>query len=96
MEQSKTITSLRVQSTQDDAELVRAAKHDQSAFAALYRRYVKRIYRYVYSRVDRKADAEDLTARVFTEALEGLKRYREQGTFSAWLFTIAHRRLVDY
>ena len=43
----------------------------------------------------RKADDKDLTARIFTEALEGLQDYREQGTFSAWLFTIAHRRIVD-
>lgn len=75
---------------------MRAAKRDRSAFAFLYRRYVDQIYRYIYSRVGRKADAEDLTARVFTEALEGLDGYREQGEFSAWLFTIAHRRVVDH
>jgi RNA polymerase sigma-70 factor (ECF subfamily) len=86
----------RTESAADDAELVRAAREDRSAFAALYRRYVDRIYRYIYSRVGRKADAEDLTARIFTEALEGLDSYREQGEFSAWLFTIAHRRVVDH
>ncbi|MFW6136076.1 MAG: RNA polymerase sigma factor [Chloroflexota bacterium] len=75
---------------------MRAARRDRSAFAALYHRYVDRIYRYVYSRVGRKADAEDLTARIFTEALEGLDGYREQGEFSAWLFTIAHHRVVDH
>ncbi len=81
---------------ENDAALVRAAKRNRSAFAVLYRRYVDQIYRYIYSRVGRKADAEDLTARVFTEALEGLDGYREQGEFSAWLFTIAHRRVVDH
>ena len=88
--------SARAKSDRDDAALVQAAREDRSAFGALYQRYVSRIYRYVYSRVGRKADAEDLTARVFTEALEGLEGYREQGTFSAWLFTIAHRRVVDH
>jgi RNA polymerase sigma-70 factor (ECF subfamily) len=83
-------------SVKDDAALVRAAKRDRSAFAVLYRRYVDQIYRYIYSRVGRKADAEDLTARVFTQALEGLDGYREQGEFSAWLFTIARRRVVDH
>ncbi len=80
----------------DDAALVEAAKEDFDAFAVLYRRYVDRVYRYIYSRVGAQADAEDLTAQVFLEALEGLDGYREQGTFSAWLFTIAHRRLVDH
>ena len=96
MHQTYATAPAREKEILDDAALVRAAKRDRSAFAALYRRYVDRIYRYVYSRVGRKADAEDLTARIFTEALEGLEGYRERGTFSAWLFTIAHRRVVDH
>jgi RNA polymerase sigma-70 factor (ECF subfamily) len=96
MELAEIARPAKAKSDQDDAELVRAARRDRNAFAALYQRYVERIYRYVYSRVGRKADAEDLTAQVFTEALEGLEGYREQGTFSAWLFTIAHRRVVDH
>jgi len=96
MHQTYATAPAREKETVDDAALVKAAKRDRNAFATLYRRYVDRIYRYVYSRVGRKADAEDLTARIFTEALEGLQDYREQGTFSAWLFTIAYRRVVDY
>jgi RNA polymerase sigma factor (sigma-70 family) len=65
-------------------------------FTRLYRQYVTPIYSYVYSRVGNRADAEDLTGVVFTEALEGLARYEEQGKEAAWLFTIAHRRIVDH
>lgn len=83
-------------STEEDAALVKTAQRDPAAFAALYRRYVTPIYRYLYSRVGSAADAEDLTAQVFTEALEGLRRYREQGSFAAWLFTIARRRAADH
>ncbi len=96
MHQANTVALAEAKSVVDDASLARAARRDREAFAALYRRHVRRIYRYIYSRVGRRADAEDLTALVFTEALEGLDGYREQGTFSAWLFTIAHRRLVDH
>jgi RNA polymerase sigma-70 factor (ECF subfamily) len=80
----------------DDAVLVRAARHDLVAFAALYRRYVTPIYRYLYSRVDNAADAEDLTAQTFVAALEGLPGYRERGNFAAWLFTIAHNKAADH
>jgi RNA polymerase sigma factor (sigma-70 family) len=79
-----------------DASLVKAARRDPAAFAALYRRYVTPVYRYLYSRVGHAADAEDLTAQVFTETLEGLRRYRERGSFAAWLFTIARRKAADY
>jgi RNA polymerase sigma-70 factor (ECF subfamily) len=80
----------------DDAVLVNAARWDSAAFAALYRRYVTPIYRYVYSRVGSDADAQDLTAQVFLEALESLPRYRDRGNFAAWLFTIARRRVIDH
>ena len=83
---------------EDEAALVEAARRDSEAFAALYRRYLNPLYRYLLHRSNGVHDAEDLTAQVFTEALEGLVdgRYREGGCFAAWLFTIARRRLVDW
>ncbi len=79
-----------------DAVLVRQAQQNPAAFAALYRRYVAPIHRYLYSRLGNIADAEDVTAEVFTEALRSLPRYRERGAFAAWLFTIARRKAVDH
>jgi len=80
----------------DEAALVETARHSADAFAVLYRRYVTPIYRYLYSRTGNDADAQDLTAQVFLEALEHLPRYRDRGNFAAWLFTIARRRAVDH
>jgi len=79
----------------DDATLVKYARNDAEAFATLYRRYLSPLYRYLYQRLGNEKDAEDLTAQVFAEVLEGLDSYRERGRFASWLFTIAHRRLVD-
>ena len=86
----------KVVAKEEDASLVKAARRDPAAFAALYWRYVTPVYRYLYSRVGHAADAEDLTAQVFTEALEGLSRYREGGSFAAWLFTIARHKAADH
>lgn len=80
----------------DDSTLIETARHDAAAFALLYRRYVTPIYRYLFSRVGNEADAQDLTAQVFLEALEGLHRYHDRGNFAAWLFTIARRRAADH
>ena len=80
----------------DEPLLIEAARQNPEAFDALYCRYLNPVYRYLYSRVQNKADAEDLTTQVFIEALEGLARYRDRGTFAAWLFTIARRRAIDH
>ncbi|MBN1428477.1 MAG: RNA polymerase sigma factor [Anaerolineae bacterium] len=81
---------------EDEANLVLAAQHNPAEFAPLYRQYVHPVYRYLYSRVGQISDAEDLTAQVFLEALESLGRYRNNGPFAAWLFTIARRRMIDH
>jgi RNA polymerase sigma-70 factor, ECF subfamily len=76
-----------------DAELVRAAQEDATAFDALYRRYLPAVYRYCLVRLGSVPDAEDATAAIFLDALDGLSGYREQGRFAAWLFTIARRHV---
>lgn len=82
----------------DDAILVEHARRNPEAFAALYRRYLTPLYRYLNRRLSNGHEAEDITTQVFIEVLEGLvaNRYTENGCFVAWLFTIARRRLTDF
>lgn len=92
---TETIPSL-IASPVDETDLVSEAQRDPSKFTALYDRYLRPIYRYLYSRVGSAQDAEDLTAQTFLSAFEALPRYRHQGHFSAWLFTIARNRVRDH
>lgn len=80
----------------DDEQLVTAAQHNPVEFRQLYLKWFKRIYRYFYFRVANEKDAEDLTSQVFLKVYEDLPRYRSRGCFSAWLFRIAHARVVDF
>lgn len=81
----------------DEKELVQAAKTDEDAFGEIYRRYVDKIYNYVYYRTSNKHDAEDLTARVFQRALKHIPNYEDRGVpFSAWLYRIAHNLVVNH
>lgn len=80
----------------DEDQLIKKSREDPAQFADLYRRYVDPIYYYLLARVGNVRDAEDLTAEVFLQALEGLENYRHRGHFAAWLFTIARRRAADY
>ncbi|MEJ5199195.1 MAG: sigma-70 family RNA polymerase sigma factor [Anaerolineae bacterium] len=80
-----------------ESELVELAKSDPEAFGELYLRHVGRIYNYIYYRTGNAADAEDLTARTFHQALGSIGRYVDQGTpFVAWLYRIAHNLVANY
>lgn len=75
---------------------VHAAQADRGAFAALYRRYVERVYGYGFYLLGDHHDAEDATERTFLAALGAIDRFRDDGaTFRAWLFRIAHNELAN-
>jgi RNA polymerase sigma-70 factor (ECF subfamily) len=80
-----------------ESELIdRAKSGDHGAVTQIYERYAAAIYRYIYFRVGEAELAEDLQAEVFLRMLEGIHRYEERGwSISAWLYRIAHDRMVD-
>ncbi len=80
----------------DDSLIERAISHDRAAFAALYDRYLDRVYRHVRYRLSDRTEAEDITQEVFVRAWKAIPRYRRTGApFLAWLTTIAHNLIVD-
>ena len=85
-------------SATEEARLIRRAKaKDRQAFGVLYETYSQAIYHYLWLRLPDEHLAEDLMGEVFVRAMNGLPRYTDRGLpFGAWLFRIAHDRLVDY
>ena len=82
---------------QEEKELIDRAKTDPAAFGELYRRYVDRIYNYIYYRTGSVGDAEDLTGKVFFKAMSHIQSYKHMGLpFSAWLYRIAHNLVANY
>lgn len=70
---------------------------DREAFGKLYDHFAKKIYNYLYYRTYRRALSEDLTSLTFLKALEKLGTFKpDRGTFSAWLYRIAHNALMDH
>ncbi|HMO57965.1 MAG TPA: sigma-70 family RNA polymerase sigma factor [Roseiflexaceae bacterium] len=75
----------------------RARALEAEALNELYRRYADAVFRYIFYRINDTAAAEDLTGDVFVKAIEGLPSYQVTGKpFEAWLYSIAHARVIDY
>lgn len=82
----------------DDVQIINQVKNgDAEAFGILYEQYAEMIFRYVYSHLENRLDAEDLTEEIFIRAWKALPRYDERGLpFSAFLFRIARNSLIDF
>jgi RNA polymerase sigma-70 factor (ECF subfamily) len=80
----------------EERALAVRARVDRASFGVLYDRYVDRIYAYCYRRLQTREAAEDATSDTFLKAIAAIGKYRpEAGSFRAWLFTIAHRVVID-
>ncbi|HEX2296019.1 MAG TPA: sigma-70 family RNA polymerase sigma factor [Actinomycetota bacterium] len=80
----------------DDEGLASRAAHDFAAFAELYQRYLEPVYRYVRSQTRDRATAEDLTAQVFFKALSAAATFKGDGSYRAWIFTIARNTVASW
>jgi RNA polymerase sigma-70 factor (ECF subfamily) len=82
---------------EEEAEMVERAQADREAFGEIYQQYVRRIYNYIYYRTGNHQETEDLTAKVFFRAMDGLPKYTNRGLpFSAWLYRIAHNLVANW
>ncbi len=69
---------------------------DEQAFARLYDATVRNVFGIVLHVLRDHAQAEEVTQEIYVEAWKQAPRYdAKQGSVSAWLNTIAHRRAVD-
>jgi RNA polymerase sigma-70 factor, ECF subfamily len=91
-----------------DRPAVEAARRDPRQFEALYRKYVAQVYSFALYELRNTHAAEDVTARVFTNALAGLPGFRERdaappdgdaheapSSFRLWLFQIARNAIAN-
>ena len=71
-------------------------KPDGQEFLALYQEHLASIYRFVYSRVGSREEAEDLTSQVFMKAIRYLDYEHNAQNMRNWLFQVAHTTTADY
>ena len=75
--------------------VVAAREGDRSAFADLYRRYVRMVHGVLLARLPR-AEVDDLVQDVFVTAMQRVGSLREAAAFPGWLASIARNRAIDF
>jgi len=80
----------------EDGFLLHEVQQNPEVFTILYRRYLPRVYRYLFFKTGNPDDAEELTSQVFLAALERMPHYQHRGQFSTWLFSIARNKAADF
>lgn len=92
MTTTKSSQSGRHADEREDARLARAAADgSRAALEALFQRHRNAVYGVAYRVTGSRSDAEDVLQDVFVGLSRALRRYREQGSFDAWLRTVAAR-----
>jgi len=69
---------------------------DVQEFQTLYEENLGLIYRYVYSKVGNREEAEDLTSQIFIKAVRGVDHKRGAPSIQKWLFQVARTTIADY
>lgn len=81
---------------EDDGTLIKSILlGDEQAMEMLVRRYYDEIFNYIYRLGSSYEEAKDITQEVFIAMLKALPTYKEQGSFKAWLFKIAHNHTMN-
>jgi RNA polymerase sigma-70 factor (ECF subfamily) len=68
---------------------------DREALAELVERWQRRLINFFYRATGNRADAEDLAQDTFIELYRYAPRYQARGSFNAFIFTLARRRMID-
>jgi RNA polymerase sigma factor (sigma-70 family) len=84
--------------SRNDAELLRAARHDPEAFREFYDRYAVWIRSWFVRHTGSEPASLDLTAETFAQAWHSSRRFRDlaDGSGAPWLFGIARNLLRQY
>lgn len=80
----------------DEALMLRYARGAAAAFDMLYERHRGGVYRYVLRHCGNAHVADEIFQDVWLNVIRTRATYAPTSRFSAWLYTLAHNRLVDH
>jgi len=82
---------------QNEHIYIRKAKNgDMAAFEFLVTAHEKKIYNMAYRYTGNVQDAEDITQEVFLRVFRSLSGFKEESSFSTWIYRITSNVCIDY
>lgn len=69
---------------------------DNKAVGEFYKTYSPKILSYLSKKLPAFEDAQEITNDVFLEAIDSLSILQREENTSAWLYKIAHNKMVDF
>lgn len=92
----QTPASTAVEGTATSRLVTEARQGCHEAYRRLVEHHRDRVFRYCLAWSGNREDAEELCQDTFVRAYSALPRYRDEGQFLAWLYTIARNRCHDF
>lgn len=86
----------RVQHGSDEALMLAYQRGDARAFATLFERHERAVFRFLLRATGDAAVADDVLQDVWLAVVRNAAAYVPRAKFSTWLFTIARSKLVDH
>ncbi len=74
----------------EDSELIlKFLDGDVQAFNVLVNRWQNKIYNFVFKVLGKREDAKDITQKAFIKVYKNLRKLKDKGKFSPWIYQIA-------
>lgn len=81
---------------QDDIIICNVKNGNKEEFGLLVDKYKDSLYSFLFYSTKNEDTAADILQDTMIKALEEIQKYKEEGKFKAWLFTIARNKVTDY
>ena len=92
----KVRTAENSQMRADKADKPPEPMRDAERMQRLYEDNLHVIYRFIYSKVGNREEAEDLTSQVFIKAVRSIDNSRDAASIQSWLFQVARTTIADH
>ncbi|MBT7608448.1 MAG: sigma-70 family RNA polymerase sigma factor [Bacteriovoracaceae bacterium] len=79
----------------DESLMWKYVNGDYEAFESLYQRHSKKVFGYIFLKVQNLEESSEIFQTVFRKLHASLDKYKEGLLFLPWLFTIAKHAIID-